>query len=135
MLALQQFRHRLLHRHDPRLKLVQFHQTSTDFRSDLYIDLLRNTSMLGQLPVTRFSGLKGTITYPPCAASREGGGTSAIAYGCNYLGEPGPDTGLGCVGGIRGRDGGMAGRYGSVTVHWYSQTQATGTGQWCETGE
>lgn len=35
-----------------------------DFRPEMYVDLLRNASVLGQLPVTNISGLKGTITYP-----------------------------------------------------------------------
>ncbi len=65
-----------------------------------------------------------------CDAVREGFGTTAIVYGCNYLGERGPDTALGCVGAIRARDGEGAGRMGSVTMHWHSATSASGTGQW-----
>lgn len=68
-----------------------------------------------------------------CDATREGTSeATAIAYGCNYLGEPGPDTGLGCVGGIRYAEGDAAPRLGSVTMHWYSSSGARGTGQWYE---
>jgi hypothetical protein len=56
--------------------------------------------------------------------------TTALAYGCNYLGAPGPDTALGCVGGMRASDGETEGRVGSVTMHWNTATTATGTGQW-----
>lgn len=55
---------------------------------------------------------------------------TGIAYGCNYLGEPGPETPLGCVGGMHGKSGEMDGRFGSVTMHWFSATEARGTGQW-----
>jgi hypothetical protein len=57
-------------------------------------------------------------------------GKSSSVYGCNYLGEAGPDTALGCVGGLQGKDGAVAGRNGSLTMHWYSDTKSTGTGQW-----
>ncbi len=57
-------------------------------------------------------------------------GSTAIAYGCNYLGDPGPDTPMGCVGGIRSRGDEPA--MGSVTMYWHSDTQANGTGQWYE---
>ncbi|MEO1169022.1 MAG: hypothetical protein AAFW97_09970 [Pseudomonadota bacterium] len=67
-----------------------------------------------------------------CDATSSEGGTTAIAYGCNYLGERGPDTPLSCVGGIRARDGENAGSVGSVTMHWHSATEAHGTGQWYE---
>lgn len=35
-----------------------------DFRPEMYVDLLRNASVLSRLPVTSITGLKGTITYP-----------------------------------------------------------------------
>ena len=58
----------------------------------------------------------------------EASGTSV--YGCNFLGEPGPDTPLGCVGGIEGKTGDFAGRRGSLTMEWYTDKNARGTGQW-----
>lgn len=69
-----------------------------------------------------------------CDAVRDGAtDATAIAYGCNYLGEPGPDTALGCVGGIRSQTGTVgAVRTGSVTMHWHSQNASSGTGQWYE---
>ncbi|MGP1352495.1 MAG: hypothetical protein ACTS1Z_04170 [Parasphingopyxis sp.] len=69
-----------------------------------------------------------------CDAVRDGAAdATTIAYGCNYIGDPGPDTPLGCVGGIRFA-GGATGevRRGSVTMHWHSATEAHGTGQWYE---
>lgn len=30
-------------------------------------------------------------------------GAASLVYGCNYLGEPGPETPLGCVGAFRAR--------------------------------
>lgn len=56
-------------------------------------------------------------------------GTSSLLYGCNFLGQPGPDTPLGCVGGFEGKTGETAGRRGGLTMNWYSDTQARGTGQ------
>ncbi len=68
-----------------------------------------------------------------CDAVREGATeATTIAYGCNYLGEPGPDTALGCVGGIRYQQDMGALRIGSVTMHWNTDTTAHGTGQWYE---
>lgn len=67
-----------------------------------------------------------------CDATDDAGSRTSAAYGCNYLGEPGPETPLGCVGGIRGKAGRMEGRHGAVTMHWYSDTQSRGTGQWYE---
>ncbi len=64
-----------------------------------------------------------------CSINDENGNSSAV-YGCNYLGKPGPDTALGCVGGLQGKDGESAGRNGSLTMHWYSASKSTGTGQW-----
>jgi len=57
-------------------------------------------------------------------------GMASLVYGCNYLGKPGPETPLGCVGGIQGKTGEATGRRGSLTMEWYSETQARGTGQW-----
>ena len=68
-----------------------------------------------------------------CDAVREGAtDTTTIAYGCNYIGDPGPGTPLGCVGGIRIEPDMGAVRRGAVTMHWHSQTAAHGTGQWYE---
>lgn len=64
-----------------------------------------------------------------CSINDDNGKSSSV-YGCNYLGKPGPDTALGCVGGLQGKDGSVAGRNGSLTMHWYSETKSTGTGQW-----
>lgn len=57
-------------------------------------------------------------------------GTYSLAYGCNYLGEPGPDTALGCIGAMEARDGDAKGQRGGLTMHWYSNEKSTGTGQW-----
>lgn len=67
-----------------------------------------------------------------CTASDGSVDPTTIAYGCNYLGEPGPDTALGCVGGIRTVNGLGVVILGSVTMHWNSATTAHGTGQWYE---
>lgn len=64
-----------------------------------------------------------------CTTSDEDGTTSLI-YGCNFLGKPGPETPLGCVGGIEAKDGEAKGVRGALTMHWYSAEKATGTGQW-----
>ncbi len=65
-----------------------------------------------------------------CTATASDGGKAHLAYGCNYIGQPGPETPLGCVAGIQSKVD--AGNYvnGSATLHWYSETNATGTGQW-----
>jgi hypothetical protein len=63
----------------------------------------------------------------------EAEGTAAVVYGCNYIGKPGPDTPLGCVGGIEGKKGPTMGRRGALTMEWYSDTGARGTGQWYST--
>lgn len=55
---------------------------------------------------------------------------STLVYGCNFLGPRGPETPLGCVGGIQGHGGAVEGRRGGVTMEWYSETQSRGTGQW-----
>lgn len=57
-------------------------------------------------------------------------GSYMLAYGCNYIGKPGPGTPLGCVGGMEGKGGQADGQSGAVTMHWYSATKAKGTGQW-----
>ena len=64
---------------------------------------------------------------------REGNATSV--YGCNFLGPRGPDTPLGCVGGIQGRTGPFEGRRGGLTMEWYSDEKSRGTGQWYGAGE
>jgi len=60
----------------------------------------------------------------------EQAGAAAVVYGCNYIGKPGPETPLGCVGGTEGKTGQYAGRQGALTMEWYSETGARGTGQW-----
>jgi hypothetical protein len=57
-------------------------------------------------------------------------GTASLVYGCNYLGKPGPETPLGCIGGIQGKTGDATDRRGGLTMEWYSATNARGTGQW-----
>ena len=57
-------------------------------------------------------------------------GTYSLIYGCNFLGEPGPETPLGCVGGMQAKDGENAGARGNLTMHWYSDEKSVGTGQW-----
>lgn len=57
-------------------------------------------------------------------------GTASVIWGCNWLGEPGPETPLGCVGGIQGTAGEAKGRNGLMTMEWYSATASRGTGQW-----
>ncbi len=60
----------------------------------------------------------------------EEGASATSVYGCNFLGKPGPETPLGCVGGMEGKTGPFAGRNGALTMEWYSETQSRGTGQW-----
>jgi hypothetical protein len=62
--------------------------------------------------------------------SKDVTGTASLVYGCNYLGKPGPETPLGCIGGIQGKAGDSKDRRGSLTMEWYSTTNARGTGQW-----
>lgn len=62
--------------------------------------------------------------------TKEEGGTGSLVYGCNFLGKPGPDTPLGCVGGVQGKEGEFAGRNGGLTMEWYSESNSRGTGQW-----
>lgn len=64
-----------------------------------------------------------------CDASDEQGAYSLV-YGCNYLGDPGPNTALGCIGGIEAEGGDADGQRGGLTMHWYSAEKAVGTGQW-----
>lgn len=63
----------------------------------------------------------------------EGAAKASVVYGCNYLGKPGPETPLGCTGGIEGKTGEYVGRRGGLTMEWYSETGARGTGQWYST--
>lgn len=65
-----------------------------------------------------------------CTITPASGGKASAAYGCNFLGKPGPDTPLGCIGGLEGKEGPFAGRRGALTMEWYSETQSRGTGQW-----
>lgn len=62
--------------------------------------------------------------------TKDSSGTASLIYGCNYIGEPGPETPLGCVGGIEGKTGEAAKRRGGLTMEWYSTANARGTGQW-----
>lgn len=62
--------------------------------------------------------------------TKDASGTASLLYGCNYLGKPGPETPLGCVGGIQGKTGDGANRRGALTMEWYTDAQARGTGQW-----
>ena len=62
--------------------------------------------------------------------SQDQQGTYSVAYGCNWLGEPGPETPLGCVGALEATDGELKGTLGSLTMYWYSNEKAVGTGQW-----
>jgi len=62
--------------------------------------------------------------------TKDSSGTASLIYGCNYLGKPGPETPLGCVGGIEAMTGEAAKRRGALTMEWYSDTNARGTGQW-----
>lgn len=64
-----------------------------------------------------------------CTTTEESG-SGSLVYGCNFLGEPGPETPLGCVGGVEGKSGQFANRRGSLTMEWYSAGQSRGTGQW-----
>ena len=64
------------------------------------------------------------------STSTTNGATASYAYGCNYVGEPGPQTPISCVGGIQGRTGEIEGWRGALTMYWYSATKANGTGQW-----
>lgn len=61
-------------------------------------------------------------------------GTYSLIYGCNFLGEPGPETPLGCAGGIQAKDGENAGARGGLTMYWYSDEKSSGTGQWYTAG-
>ena len=63
-----------------------------------------------------------------CTAEDEQG-TYSLAYGCNWLGEPGPYTALGCVGAMEAKDGEAAGTRGGLTMHWDSDEKSNGTGK------
>ncbi|GAA4643575.1 hypothetical protein GCM10023115_15350 [Pontixanthobacter gangjinensis] len=60
----------------------------------------------------------------------EAGASASLIYGCNFIGERGPDAALGCVGSIQGKTGETKGRTGGLTMEWYSETKSRGTGQW-----
>lgn len=64
-----------------------------------------------------------------CTAEDEQG-TYSLAYGCNWLGEPGPEAPLGCVGSMEAKDGEASGTRGGLTMHWYTDEKSVGTGQW-----
>ncbi len=64
-----------------------------------------------------------------CTTTEEAGKAS-LAYGCNFIGEPGPDTPLSCVGALQGKEGAFAGRNGNLTMEWYTDANARGTGAW-----
>ncbi len=63
-------------------------------------------------------------------STKDPGGDASLIYGCNWLGDPGQQTPLGCVGAIQGKTGEDKARNGSLTMEWYSTTAARGTGQW-----
>lgn len=60
---------------------------------------------------------------------------ASIVYGCNYLGKPGPKTPLGCVGGIQAKDKDGKLQNGALTMEWYTDANARGTGQWYTAGK
>lgn len=62
--------------------------------------------------------------------SKDTQGSYANIWGCNFLGKRGPETPLGCVGGIEVKGGEANGQRGVMTMHWYSDEKAKGTGQW-----
>lgn len=62
--------------------------------------------------------------------SKDDQGSYSLAYGCNYLGKPGPDTALACLGTMDGKGGATDGQRGGLTMHWYSDEKSKGTGQW-----
>ncbi|GMN01882.1 hypothetical protein [Erythrobacter sp. MTPC3] len=62
--------------------------------------------------------------------TKEEAGTASLAYGCNFIGEPGPDAPLGCIGALQGKEGENAGRNGNLTMEWYTNANARGTGAW-----
>lgn len=64
-----------------------------------------------------------------CTATDEQG-TYSLAYGCNYLGKPGPGTALGCVGAMEAKGGEGDGQRGGLTMHWYAADKSSGTGHW-----
>lgn len=64
-----------------------------------------------------------------CTTS-EAQGSASVVYGCNFLGERGPETPLACVGGLEGKEGAYGGRRGGLTMEWYAPDKSRGTGQW-----
>ncbi len=62
--------------------------------------------------------------------SKDTQGSYTHVWGCNFLGKRGPETPLGCVGGLEAKDGEAKGRRGATTMNWYSDEKAKGTGQW-----
>jgi hypothetical protein len=62
--------------------------------------------------------------------SKDTQGSYTSIWGCNYLGKRGPETPLGCVGTIEIKGGEANGQRGVMTMHWYSDAKAKGTGQW-----
>ncbi len=62
--------------------------------------------------------------------SKDTQGSYTQVWGCNFLGKRGPETPLGCVGGLEAKDGERKGRRGAMTMNWYSDEKAIGTGQW-----
>lgn len=62
--------------------------------------------------------------------SKDPQGSYASSWGCNYLGKRGPETALGCVGAVEVKSGEAKGQRGVMTMHWFAETKAKGTGQW-----
>ncbi len=65
-----------------------------------------------------------------CTSTSSEGLKANMAYGCNYIGKPGPETPLGCVAGIQHKQEDGTYANGSATLYWYSEANAKGTGQW-----
>lgn len=72
----------------------------------------------------------GIFAIHMACTSTEAAGSASVVWGCNFLGKPGPETPLGCVGGIEGKEGQYAKRRGAMTMEWYSNANSRGTGQW-----
>jgi len=62
--------------------------------------------------------------------SKDTQGSYAVVWGCNFLGKRGPETALGCVGGLEAKDGEAKGQRGVMTMNWYAAEKSKGTGQW-----
>ena len=72
----------------------------------------------------------GIFTIHLSCTAKDDQGSYNIAYGCNYIGKPGPETPLGCMGGMQGKGGPADGQSGALTMYWYTDAKSKGTGQW-----